>query len=198
VKLQSRTSSGQSDIQCWRKEETTMKQFIEDNLGRANLGTFLVFGSGGGWEDEGKALAEMWTETTRDKYKVTVTFDRWDRHPKTKNQDTQGTIALDGVERKWRLIPDASGEPLSGSGISIELPNDSDDWHLDWILRPDWCVINYLVLDALVTRNPCDPISAFEWRRKQREKMTRLRRYVESRGLIQPWSVPPKQFESAF
>ena len=162
------------------------KQFIEENLGRANLGTFLVFGSGCGWENEGKALAEMWTDTTRDEYRVTVTFDGWDKHPETKGQGTQGTIVLDGVERNWRLIPYPTCEPLSGSAISIEMPNDSDDWHVDWVLRPDWCVINYLVLDALVTRNPCDPTMNPEVVQdvEEREEMTRLRQYVKARGLI--------------
>jgi hypothetical protein len=103
--------------------ETTIEQFIETHIRRAGLGTFLVFVMGGGWDDEAKTLAEMWTDETRDKYKVTVTVDCWDKPAgiERKSFDTQGTIVIDGFVREWRLLPNPEGG-MTGTSTGYFVP----------------------------------------------------------------------------
>ncbi len=85
-----------------------MEGEIRTHVQRAELAMFLVFGKSGAWADEAKALGEMWAETIRDTYKVTVTCDRWDKQPdgSVYQSDTEGMGIHESFVRKlvWKAV----------------------------------------------------------------------------------------------
>ena len=179
-------------------EKEATEILIDDQIDRSALAHFLA--TGGTVPDDMKALSTMWTTACAEKYNVKVTYDYWDSHNGTEDERralyekeksearesgypypiTRGTIVIDAVERKWWLWLCQN----VGQIICIDFGDDCHYWHLDWVMRPDWPVINFVILDTLVRRHPktADGDGAGE-------KMERIRRFEYRCGFCGEWNA---------